>query len=152
MDGGARIEGLNQFVKALKVAGDQYPAAMKEANYQAASEIVSAARSRAEAYGGVLGKAGRQGMRASRAATYSAVLLGGARAPYAVGAEFGALRRTRRNRKIIGGFKPWRGNRFGGWDGGPGYFLHPAIREEGKHVIDEYMKRVDAISERAFPE
>jgi hypothetical protein len=123
---------------------------VKEANYDVADKLTEAAREKAAGLNRQQ-RSAAQSLRATRTQNYAAVRLGSARFPYALGAEFGAKKRTRRG-VIARGFRPWRGNQFSGWSGGPGYFLHPAIREKGPELINEYMQRIDRIMSEAFPE
>lgn len=143
VSGTVRIEGLRQFVKALNAVGDKYPDELKKANYELASAVKEAASLRAKARGGVAAKAANS-LRANRGANAATISGGGARYPFFYGAEFGALRYRQ--------FKVWRGNQWMAWDGGPGYFLHPAIREEARELIDNYMKRLEELHAEAFPD
>ncbi len=140
--GSIQIEGLRDFNRALKQVSDQYPKQVKDANYDLAREVATRAKTRAMGEGGSARKAAAS-LRASRSANASAVSGGGPRYPYFWGAEFGSKR--------YGQFKAWRGNQWGGWDGGPGYFLHPTIRNDARKLIDDYMKRLDELAAEAFP-
>lgn len=159
-----KIEGLRDFREALKLVADEYPDAVKKANNDLATGLVKHAQKRGRSYGGVVAK-GSRSLKATNAAAYSAILGGttGSKTDRAVffGAEFGGKRRTqgkkipvnaRGPRKLRSGFKPWRGNQWGGWSGGPGYFLHPTIREEGPAAIEEYKQRLLRLERRAFPD
>lgn len=139
-----RVEGLDEFRTALRVAYAEYPDAASRASYEVARTIAARARGRAGARGGVARKAAVS-LRASRTTTGGALTAGGARAPYFWGAEFGATRYRR--------FDTWRGNQWRGWAGGPGYFLHPTIRDEARDLIRRYIESVDAdVHRRAFPD
>lgn len=148
---GANVEGLAQFSRALaQIGADGLRSEVKQANYDVADKLTNAAKSKAAG----LNRQQRQAalsLRATRTQNYAAVRLGSARVPYALGAEFGAVKRTHTG-KIARGFRPWRGNQFSGWSGGPGYFLHPTIREKAPELINEYMNRIDHIMTEAFPE
>ncbi|MFC7979511.1 hypothetical protein ACFUT3_30300 [Streptomyces cinereoruber] len=145
------VEGLAQFTRALaRIGANGLRDGVKEANYEVADKLTDAARSKAAGLSRQQ-KAAAESLRATKTQNYAAVRLGSARKPYALGAEFGAKKRTRRG-VLARGFRRWRGNAFSGWAGGPGYFLHPAIRENGPELIEEYMRRIDAISQEAFPE
>lgn len=144
------VEGLAQFTRALARAGaDGTKQEVKQANFDVADKLTQAAKAKA---GGLSRQqaAAAQSLRATKTQNYAAVRLGSARKPYALGAEFGSKKLTR-NGRIARGFKPWRGNQFNGWAGGPGYFLHPAIREEGPTLIREYMNHIDRMMSEAFP-
>jgi hypothetical protein len=130
-----RVEGLDEFRAALRVAYAQYPEAARRANFEIAQTIAARARVRAGARGGVARKAAVS-LRAYRTATGGVLTAGGARAPYFWGAEFGAKRYRR--------FDTWRGNQWRGWAGGPGYFLHPTIRDEARNLLHRYVQSLDA--------
>lgn len=158
------IEGLKDFVRALGEVADKYPKQVGKANYELATTVRKNAQSRARRWGGVVEK-GSRSLREGRS-QYNASILGGAagsasdRAVF-FGAEFGGLRKTR-GKKLPGGgrgapkqkfcFRPWRGNQFGGWNGGPGYFLFPTIREDGPHLIEEYKEMLERLEDQAFPD
>lgn len=142
-DYGVRIDGLRAFQKALKAVGDKFPGELREANYDLASSVVERARLRALTVPGVAAKAAKS-LRAARTANQASVTGGGARYPYFYGAEFGSKRYKQ--------FQPWRGNQWSGWAGGPGYFLHPTLRDEAPALIEDYMRRIDALTSEAFPE
>lgn len=139
---GATIEGLKPFARALKKLGEEYPTALRQANYDLASEVVRRSKLRAHMAGRQAASAARS-LRARRSTNQAMVVGGGARMPYFFGAEFGAKQYTR--------FPRWRGNQFGGWEGGPGYFLHPTLRAEARPLIDEYMDRLQELASEAFP-
>ena len=141
---GFEVQGLKSFLKELKAVGDKYPAAVKQANFDAASKIVTLARTRAGATGVVQSRRNAQSLRASRSGTAAVVSGGGPRYPTFWGAEFGAKRWPQ--------FKPWRGNRWQGWQCGPGYFLHPTIRDHGTSILNDYVKTLREIESQAFPD
>lgn len=141
--GVVRIEGLTQFRQALKVAGDRFPEQMRAANFEAASKIVEFAKAEAETVSIRTPTKAAKSLRASKAVSYSSIRGGGPAFPYFYGAEFGAKRYHQ--------FLPWRGNQWTGWDSGVGYFLHPAIRKEGRQVVADYMHKIDVLTRMAFP-
>ena len=146
VNSGIEIVGFREFSRELKRLGDdgQWQKDLKAVNWVAAKDIVAAARRRAT--DGPARKAVNAGaLRANKAVNNASVTLKNTgRTPYAFGAEFGA--------KQYRQFRSWRGNQFQGWDGGPGYFLHPAIREEGPKILDKYMDEIGKLCERAFPD
>lgn len=98
-----RVEGLAEFRRKLRELEDpEATQAFKDANYTTAQLVVSRARFLAQAQGGLAAQAART-LRASRNARQAEVTLGGKRAPYAWGAEFGAYRNKLRLRKSTGG-------------------------------------------------
>ncbi len=145
------IEGLSQFTRALARAGaDGMRQEVKDANFQVADKLADAAKAKAAGLTRQQQSAAAS-LRATKTQNYSALRLGSARKAYALGAEFGAEKRTRSG-AIARGFQPWRGNAFSGWSGGPGYFLHPTIREKGEELIAEYRQNIDRLMAEAFPE
>jgi hypothetical protein len=147
----ANVEGLAQFTRALARAGaDGAKQEVKQANFDVADKLTQAAKEKANGLSRQQ-RAAADSLRATKTQNYAAVRLGSARKPYALGAEFGAKKLTR-NGRVARGFKPWRGNQFNGWEGGPGYFLHPSIREKGPALIREYMDKIEHMMSEAFPE
>jgi hypothetical protein len=147
----ANVEGLAQFTRALARAGaDGMKQEVKQANFDVADKLTQAAKEKANGLSRQQ-RAAANSLRATKTQNYAAVRLGAARKPYALGAEFGAKKLTR-NGVVARGFKPWRGNQFNGWEGGPGYFLHPSIREKGPVLIREYMDKIEHMMSEAFPE
>jgi hypothetical protein len=145
------IEGLSQFTRALARAGaDGSRQEVKEANFRAADKLADAAKAKAAGLTKQQ-QAAATSLRATKTMNYAAVRLGSARKAYALGAEFGATKRTRTGR-VARGFPEWRGNQFSGWSGGPGYFLHPTIREKGDELIAEYRQMIDRMMAEAFPQ
>lgn len=135
------VEGMGDFAKALRAASQSAPEALKRANYDLGSKIVKDGRRKASTR---LEKKAAKSLRASRAASNVTVSGGGARYPFFYGAEFGA--------KQFKQFKSWRGNQWGGWSGGPGYFLHPAIRANSVESLRIYWDRINEITDEAFPD
>jgi hypothetical protein len=123
---------------------------VKQANFDVADKLTQAAKAKAAGLTRQQ-QVAAESLRATKTQNYAAVRLGSARKPYALGAEFGAKKLTRRGR-VARGFKPWRGNQFNGWEGGPGYFLHPSIREKGPELIQEYQNAIDRLMSEAFPQ
>lgn len=135
------IVGLKDFSRELSRLGAALPVSLRELNENAADDIVEAGRDKARR---PQQRKAAESLRASRSSSYVAVLLGdNSRYEFALGAEFGA----RRYRQ----FPPWRGNQWMSWGGGPGYFLHPAIREVGEDVLDKYWESIRGVAARAFP-
>ncbi|MDT0472784.1 hypothetical protein RM863_11670 [Streptomyces sp. DSM 41014] len=145
------VEGLSQFTRALARAGNVGARQeVKDANFRVADKLADSAKAKAAGLSRQQRSAATS-LRATKTQNYAAVRLGSARKPYTMGAEFGSLRRTRTG-AIARGFQPWRGNQFSGWAGGPGYFLHPTIREKGEQLIAEYRESINRIMAEAFPE
>ncbi|MDG4826020.1 hypothetical protein O7635_29575 [Asanoa sp. WMMD1127] len=136
---------------------DEYPKSLRDANYDLAGELIDRARTMAAQEGRFHAKAARS-LKSYRSTNQSVIAGGGPRYPYFFAAEFGQDRRSgwyaRRQYQGQGRdqLKSWRGNQWGGWEGGPGYFLHPTIRRDAKQLIDAYMERIDALTAQAFPQ
>lgn len=140
-----RVEGLDEFRTDLRTAQADYPEAVRLAGYELAKSITTRAKLRAAARGGVARKAAVSSLRAYRTSRGGAVAAGGARAPFFWGAEFGAKQYRR--------FDSWRGNQWGGWSGGPGYFLNPTIREDARALLRGYIETLDErVHSQAFPD
>ena len=137
--------GLRDFAKDLR---KMRPAVAKEftrALKDIAGEVSDDARKRAQSQGGSAAKGAKSITPRASGATAS-VSMGGARAPWMSGSEFGS--------KQFKQFKPWRGNQWIEWaEGNVGYFLHPAIRAAKTKTEDKLMDAVQAAAERtAFPD
>lgn len=136
------VAGLNDFRMELSALGSMLPVSLRDFNKEAADKIVSAGKSKARRP--QQAKAA-ESLRASRSSKHVAVLLGDSgRYAFALGAEFGA--------RAYAQFPPWRGNQWNSWGGGPGYFLHPAIREVGETVIEDYWDSIRGLARQAFPD
>lgn len=138
------IQGLTEFSRALSAVSKDFPKQLKEANYNLAKTLRDRARIRSQRTGLATTAKAARSLRASRGSNYAAVTGGGSRYPFFYGAEFGSKRYKQ--------FLSWRGNQWEGWNGGPGYFLNPTIRMDGRALLEKYYKEVDALTARAFPE
>lgn len=138
----AEIQGLRQFTRALKQTDAEWLRAHREALVDASEELLDAAKAKGAAQGGVAAKAARVALKPVRGVNEAGLRLDGRRYPYALGAEWGALRYPQ--------FRPWRGNQWDAWAGGPGYFVHPAVRDDAPQIIEKFMERFDKILDRAF--
>lgn len=136
------VIGLRKFRADLKKISADLPDTLRTFNIYAAERIVTAAKSRAKTR--QQAKAAKS-LRAGKSGTEVSVRLGNNTTyAFARGAEWGARKYKQ--------FPPWRGNQWRSWGGGPGYFLHPAIREVGDTVLEEYWESVRALRKRAFPD
>lgn len=121
---------------------EELPKSLREFNVHAAERVIETGREFAHT---PQAHKAAESLRASKSASSVAILLGdNGRYAFARGAEWGARRYKQ--------FPPWRGNQWMSWGGGPGYFLHPAIRTVGKDVLDEYWQSIRALRAQAFPE
>lgn len=139
--GSVQILGLKELRRDLRTWSRKAPRLVSLAHKRLAKKVAAQAKASASAQGSVAGKTAPS-IRASGTQTSAAVLLGGPQAPYALGAEFGALQYPQ--------FKPWRGN-------GPdaGYFLYPTIRKMQREIAetyeDEVLSSLMQINNRVFP-
>lgn len=139
-----RVEGLDDFRRALKALGAQWPKMLAKANHDAAELIARDAASKAGGQGGVAAKVSPS-IKATTTAASASVQLGSNAYPMALGAEFGA--------KQYPQFKAWRGNQWEPDDAnGVGYFLHPAIRETKTRFEDIYLEGIERLAHEAFPD
>lgn len=152
LDVAVEVEGLKPFVKELKALGDaDLSAEFKDANVAVADLIVERARARA-AGEGRQAKAAAKTLRAVKSKVRAEVVMGGTKAPWVFGAEFGAQQdkpraRTSGTYRGFNQFKPWRGS-----GENAGYFLYPAIRASTDDVVDLYGERLDELVSKAFPD
>lgn len=143
-----RLVGLKEFQRALKAAGAASGKEIGAANHKVASKVVEWARSEARGQKGATGKlaSDRTALRATRKQKAASVVINASNERlrgWALGAEFGSLQFAQ--------FKPWRGNQFDIIGSGPGYALHPAIREHIDDIEDMYFDALDELA-KAFPD
>lgn len=149
---GVKVEGLDDLRRELRKLDDAgLMAELKDVNYQVAQSVIGPAQSKAASIGRMEARAAAT-LTASKAAAAARVNFGGARAPFAGGAEFGAGQDRPRStaRGTVSGwnqFNPWRGN-----DGGAGYFLYPTIRERMPDIVEQYGDGIERITSKAFPD
>lgn len=146
-----RVDGLDGFRKELRKLDDAgLIEELKQANADVAELVIRSAKSRASTR---MEQRAASTLKARRAQRAAEVSFGGAQAPFAAGAEFGAgqdmVRRSVNGRTYRGynQFKQWRGN-----DNGAGYFLYPAIRDETKAIVEMYGDAIEKITSKAFPD
>lgn len=138
------IVGLRAFMRELALLSPEVDAKFKAVNYEVAEKVKGEAMTDAQALGGVAAKAAPS-LRATKTKNYSSIRLGGAKAPYAQGAEFGSDKFRQ--------FKPWRGNQWSDrGPGGVGYFLQPKIRDMDKEIQKMYADAFDKIAAGTFPD
>lgn len=144
------VRGLDDLRRELKKLDDAgLIDGLKDVNQSVAESVVRWARSRAETR---LEKRAAESLRASRVQARAQITFGGAKAAFAEGAEFGAMREKTRqtSRGPVSGwkqFKEWRGN-----DTGAGYFLFPSIRDHEEQIADEYLDGIEKLMSKAFPD
>lgn len=134
----AYVLGANAFKalrKDLKEIDAKAPKLLAKVNRTIAKYVVGEARGKAKALGGVFGKAA-PAVTASGSGSAVAVFLNKKTRPYAFGAEFGSKRYKQ--------FDAWRGNpKVNAFDGGPGYFLYPTIRDHKSEIEQKWKEAVE---------
>lgn len=150
---GVEIPGLRQFARDLKAAGPELVQELKDLNFKVASKVKDDAIARASG-GGRQAQRAAATLRAAKQAARAAVMLGNAKTPFALGAEFGAQHNRPRMLPNQGTDRlGW--NQFRQWAGSgstTGYFLFPAIRQDMPEIVDMYGDAVEQIAKKAFPE
>lgn len=151
-----RVEGLIDFQRELRQVEPALARGLRAANKAAAEVVATAARRRAFALGGVQAKTAPS-VRAAGEQRAAKVAWGGARYPFAAGANFGALHDKVRNteRGIQLGwnqFPLWGGNQFTG--GARDMFVYRTLREHGvvDDFVDVYEDLLGELMRRAFPD
>lgn len=139
-----RIEGLSGFVAALGRVDAKYPKQLRQNNAEVAKTITRFSKRKAAEYA-PSHRTERKAAKSLRSYSQSvaAVVEGGRNTPFFYGAEFGATAYRQ--------FLKWRGNQWRGWEGGPGYFLHPTIRDHADELIEEYADKLEQLYREAFP-
>lgn len=136
-----QIKGLREFRNAVRKVDTSMPKDMGRALKEISTDIVEKTRERAQ---GLPGKAkdSFRGLTARSDQTAAKVTLDATRYPTLLGDEFGSLRFTQ--------FSPWLGNQYQSpFESGPGYALHPTIRDESDNIdhkvtglLDEWIARL----------
>lgn len=140
-----QIEGLAQFIVLMKKANPDLVVQIAAANFAVGKEIVVDAKDKADAIARPRSAAlAAKTLGASKSAKNAMVRLGGKRAPFALGTEFGAKKYKQ--------FSAWRGNQWKSFDSGVGYYLHPAVRESWPEARATYLKTIDEVMRSSFPD
>lgn len=135
------IVGLADFQRELRKIEAEAPKAMRLAfREEVAEPVAKRARAMAEGQGGAAGKTAPS-IKADAEQRRAKIAMGGAKYPYAFGAEFGSYAYKQ--------FPIWTGNRFTG--GGTGYFLHPAVREARDEIEKTMGDVIERLMGEAFP-
>lgn len=148
---GIQIRGIKQLQKALRQLNKDLPKELATANQRVAQHIVDEATVAAQSVGRLWAEAAKS-LAAARQQRIAAIRFGGARYPFAMGAEFGAAQDITRQttRGPVRGwnqFRPWRGS-----GEGAGYFLFPTIRRESDRIVDLYADALGDLIEKHFPD
>lgn len=150
------LEGLIDLQRELRAVDRDLPKQLRVANKTAAEVVAAAARRRAYSLGGVQAKVAPT-IKAAAEQRAAKISWGGARYPFAGGANFGAYHNRTRNtsRGIQQGwnqFPEWGGNQFTG--GARDMFIYRALRQAGvvEDFIDAYDQALGDLLRRAFPD
>lgn len=133
------VRGLNELLRDLKAASVTLPRQVTAGHRRAAKLVEGAARAKALAQGGAIGKAA-MGIKAAATQRAAKLVLDGSRHPYIFGGEFGAKKYPQ--------FEPWRGNKWAPDEAGVGYAVHPAVRETREEFIEAYADEVQKVLDR----
>jgi len=143
---GLQVDGLVDLQRWLRRIDTALPKRLRVVHRQVAELVARTGRANAARLGAMERRAADAGLRArgEQRGAY-VVLRASARAPWAMGAEFGANQNTlriRRTGRYVGyrQFVPWTGN---GTDAGR--FFYPAVRSEGRKVVSEYLELLDEL-------
>lgn len=149
IDSRVEVKGLADLRRELRRVNDQLPKELGNVNHKVAEYVIDRATGRAST---ALEHRAARTMSAARQQRAAIIRLGGAKNPEALGAEFGAGQNIARqtSRGSVRGwnqFRPWRGS-------GPdaGYWLFPTIRQDTPQIIEMYLKMIDELTRRAFPD
>lgn len=145
MTASIRIEGLHRFQKDLRALDKDLPKELRKANLAAAEIVAKGATAKATSLGGVAAKAAPS-IKALAQQRSASVRIGGARHPYAMGAEFGGGKYGKGNPTPRGGHT----TQFGAFSRS-GRFLYPTIADKREEVVEEYGKAIDRLTDKAFP-
>lgn len=140
------IEGLREFQRALARISAELPKSLRDFNVIAAEDIIRIAKEKAhDSPSPRQAIFATKSLRAWKTSGYAGISLGdNRRFAFARGTEWGARQYKQ--------FPAWRGNQWMSWGGGPGYYLHPAIREEGPQVLMKYWESIRWLRDQAFPD
>lgn len=126
-DGAVKVTGDKEAADALAQLEHGLEPALEQASATVAQTVKERAHANALGLGGVAGKAA-PALSVEDGEEAAAVALDGDQYPFALGAEFGAIRYKQ--------FDTWRGAE-------DGYFLYPAIRETEETNADAFEAAVD---------
>lgn len=132
--GTVKVDGLTELNRALKAIGPEAQKELKTASKKVATFVAADAASAARSLGGVAAKTAPS-IKPVGGVSGSGVAFGGARYPFAGGAEFGSIRFKQ--------FRPFRGS-----DSSAGYFVYPSIRRDSDRIETEFTDAIDDILDR----
>jgi hypothetical protein len=138
---GVEVEGLREFRRELRQAGQQWPKELRQANKDAAEIVAEDARRRAPRgphLGGGRVRPIVSSIRALASQGRGQVAVGGASTPHGPVLEFG-------------GTIPRRGDTGARTQVRAQPSLHPALAAKGDEVVEFYGEALDRVYRRAFP-
>lgn len=120
---------------------------LADTHYRVASMVVDRAKIRLSGFGRMEARAA-QTMDASQSAQAARINFGGAAAPFAGGAEFGAERNRTRQRSTgtYEGYRQFKEVVKGGRS------IYPTVGDMTNQIVDEYSRDIPRIFARAFPD
>ena len=135
------VEGLRDLQRELRAIDKALPRELRAAHKEVATTVHSAAQGRASRLNAQARKAAHsRGFRVIADQRSAGVALrSDPESLFALGTEFGA--------KQYPQFPAWRGS-----DEDAGYWLHPTLRDEADHIVDEYEELLMRLLEKAFPD
>jgi len=132
-----RVDGLKDLRKALKALDGEWPKELRVRTKKVADGVAAGTATSFASRGGVAPKVAAS-VKAYGQQTGAQIKIGGARFPFALGSEFGAVRYKQ--------FPTFKGS-------GPtaGYSLYETIRDRRQQIIDEYADMLATLTAEAFP-
>lgn len=130
------VDGLRDFQKALKQAGDDFPKELRVASKDAAEIVAAGTRQSFSSRSGVAPKVAAS-VKVLAQQRGAAVRIGGKAFPYALGSNFGAGPRYPQFPQFAGS--------------GDDYSLYKTIRARRAEVLESYGDAVDRLARKAFP-
>lgn len=139
------MRGLRELARDARRVDKRINAATRRGNRLLANQVRDKVRDAMSAFGSTPAKAAK-GVSATVSDIRAGIKIGGSRYPFAVGAEFGALRWRQFSNGHPG---PWRGN-----DENAGYFLWPHVRqiEASGEIANQHLDQLGIAFADAFPE
>lgn len=136
------VRGLDKFIRDAKKAGDDIVDRMKLANNLAAAVVLDRA---VELRDSQPGAAQKTTIRTGNQANRASIVIGSAKEPWALGAEFGAKRFPQFQRWNGNQWRDSNGDKWAGADPNVGYFLHPAIDQTRDEFLAAYDEQVQVV-------
>lgn len=143
-----QVEGLRELRRALKQVEETLPRELRATNKRVVEQVVlpEARRRGQQTRLNVAGRETRLGsrgvatIRPVASQTSAGIAMGGARAPWAVGHEWGST----------GRYPQFPARPTGGPS--PGFILYPVVREKQQEIVAAYTAAIEPLLRHAFPE